>query len=219
TALMNRVRRRIGDKRILALVKAFLRAGILGEDTVQRDTLTGTPQGGILTPPTTWQNARLRARRKRGRRHPEDDLDLARLDLHALHRRRAELPAGQPVGRLQPLPYLRREGLELAHQQPQVVLYPQLVGEPPRLLLAVPQALPQPGDPGLELPFVDEPLGVAINQPGQPLAQLVHLRFHRGQLARLRHLLVPAPLVLRAEPLRLLQQAVHPPPDSVVQPV
>ena len=32
TALMERVRRRIGDKRVLHLVKAFLRAGILGED-------------------------------------------------------------------------------------------------------------------------------------------------------------------------------------------
>jgi RNA-directed DNA polymerase len=49
-ALLDRVRRRIGDKRILALVKAFLRAGILGEDTVRRDTTTGTPQGGILSP-------------------------------------------------------------------------------------------------------------------------------------------------------------------------
>ncbi len=49
-ALMARVRRRIGDKRVLALVAAFLRAGILGEDGIERDTATGTPQGGILSP-------------------------------------------------------------------------------------------------------------------------------------------------------------------------
>jgi RNA-directed DNA polymerase len=49
-ALMDRVRRRIGDKRVLGLVKAFLKAGILGEDQVARDTTTGTPQGGILSP-------------------------------------------------------------------------------------------------------------------------------------------------------------------------
>ena len=54
TALMGRMRRRVGDKRVLALVKAFLKAGILGEDGVERDTITGTPQGGILTPPTQW---------------------------------------------------------------------------------------------------------------------------------------------------------------------
>jgi len=50
TALMGRVRERVGDKRVLSLVKAFLRAGILSEDGVSRDTITGTPQGGILSP-------------------------------------------------------------------------------------------------------------------------------------------------------------------------
>jgi len=50
SALGDRVRRRIGDKRILGLVKAFLKAGILGEDGAERDTNTGTPQGGILSP-------------------------------------------------------------------------------------------------------------------------------------------------------------------------
>ena len=49
-ALMDRVRERIGDKRVLGLVKAFLRAGVLSEDGVVRDTKTGTPQGGILSP-------------------------------------------------------------------------------------------------------------------------------------------------------------------------
>jgi len=49
-ALMDRLRRRVGDKRVLALVKAFLKAGILSEDGVTRVTSTGTPQGGILSP-------------------------------------------------------------------------------------------------------------------------------------------------------------------------
>ena len=47
-ALMGRVRDRIGDKRVLALVKAFLKAGILAESGDARDTSAGTPQGGIL---------------------------------------------------------------------------------------------------------------------------------------------------------------------------
>ena len=50
TALMDRVRQRVGDKRVLGLVKAFCKAGILGEDGAERDTITGTPQGGILSP-------------------------------------------------------------------------------------------------------------------------------------------------------------------------
>ena len=50
SALLQRVRGRVGDKRVLALVKAFLKAGILSEDGVERDTSTGTPQGGIRAP-------------------------------------------------------------------------------------------------------------------------------------------------------------------------
>jgi len=49
-ALLGRVRERIADRRVLGLVKAFLKAGVLSEDGVERDTLTGTPQGGILSP-------------------------------------------------------------------------------------------------------------------------------------------------------------------------
>ena len=49
-ALMDRVRARIADKRVLALVKAFLKAGILTERGTAQDTITGTPQGGILSP-------------------------------------------------------------------------------------------------------------------------------------------------------------------------
>jgi RNA-directed DNA polymerase len=50
SALMDRVRQRVGDNRVLSLVKAFLKAGILGEDSVLRDTSAGTPQGSILSP-------------------------------------------------------------------------------------------------------------------------------------------------------------------------
>jgi RNA-directed DNA polymerase len=50
TALMDRIRARIKDKRVLALVKAFLKAGILTELGEHQDTHTGTPQGGIISP-------------------------------------------------------------------------------------------------------------------------------------------------------------------------
>ena len=48
-ALMDRVRARIADKRVLALVKAFLKAGILTEVGARQETVTGTPQGGSAT--------------------------------------------------------------------------------------------------------------------------------------------------------------------------
>jgi RNA-directed DNA polymerase len=49
-ALMDRVRQRVGDKRVLTLVKAFLKAGILTEEGTLADTNAGTPQGSILSP-------------------------------------------------------------------------------------------------------------------------------------------------------------------------
>jgi len=52
TALLERVQNRVKDKRVLVLVKAFLKAGVLTELGEREATLTGTPQGGILTPPT-----------------------------------------------------------------------------------------------------------------------------------------------------------------------
>jgi len=49
-AVLARVRARVKDKRVLALVKAFLKAGVLTELGENRDTNAGTPQGGILSP-------------------------------------------------------------------------------------------------------------------------------------------------------------------------
>jgi RNA-directed DNA polymerase len=81
-ALMGRVRSRITDKRVLALVKAFLKAGVMTAAGGREETPAGTPQGGILSPllanialsaldehfmrqwqPGNWQRAK---RRKQG---------------------------------------------------------------------------------------------------------------------------------------------------------
>jgi RNA-directed DNA polymerase len=50
TALMGLIRQRISDKRVLGLVKAFLKAGVMTTTGDREETLTGTPQGGILSP-------------------------------------------------------------------------------------------------------------------------------------------------------------------------
>jgi RNA-directed DNA polymerase len=49
-ALMDRVRARISDKQVLALVKAFLKAGVMMAGGEREESFTGTPQGGILSP-------------------------------------------------------------------------------------------------------------------------------------------------------------------------
>ena len=50
TALMDRLRVRIKDKRVCSLVKAFLKSGVFTELGSKEESLTGTPQGGILSP-------------------------------------------------------------------------------------------------------------------------------------------------------------------------
>jgi len=50
SAVLDRVRRRVGDKRVLALIKAFLKAGIMSEAGQIQGTVSGTPQGGIASP-------------------------------------------------------------------------------------------------------------------------------------------------------------------------
>lgn len=57
-ALMDRVRKRIKDKRVLALVKAFLKSGLLTELGEHQETFTGTPQGG--SSPRSWRTSPCR---------------------------------------------------------------------------------------------------------------------------------------------------------------
>jgi group II intron reverse transcriptase/maturase len=55
--LLSILRERIHDNRFLNLVTNLLKAGYL-EQWTYRPTLSGTPQGGIVAPPTTLQNRR-----------------------------------------------------------------------------------------------------------------------------------------------------------------
>jgi RNA-directed DNA polymerase len=50
TPLLDRIRRRIKDKRVCALVKAFLKAGVMTAAGDREESITGTPQGGPLSP-------------------------------------------------------------------------------------------------------------------------------------------------------------------------
>lgn len=50
TALLGRVRARIKDKNLVGLVRAFLKSGVMTGNGNREETLTGTPQGGILSP-------------------------------------------------------------------------------------------------------------------------------------------------------------------------
>jgi RNA-directed DNA polymerase len=49
SGLMSAVEERISDRRLLALLRAFLRVGVMEQGSVRRP-VTGTPQGGVVSP-------------------------------------------------------------------------------------------------------------------------------------------------------------------------
>jgi RNA-directed DNA polymerase len=60
--ILGEVRRRVGDKRVLGLVRTFLKAGVMTETGRLERTVTGTPQGGIMTAPTQSRTSSLSGR-------------------------------------------------------------------------------------------------------------------------------------------------------------
>jgi RNA-directed DNA polymerase len=132
-ALMDRLRGRIKDKRVCALVKAFLKAGVMTASGGREETLTGTPQGGILSPllanialsalddhfTRQWQTEMGRKQRERRRRNGKGNWKLIRYadDLVLMvdgERRHAEALRGQVAAVLAPL------GLRLADEKTRV---------------------------------------------------------------------------------------------------
>jgi RNA-directed DNA polymerase len=48
---MQAVEERVCDRAVLGLVRTLLRAGVMQDGSLQR-SVAGTPQGGVVTPPT-----------------------------------------------------------------------------------------------------------------------------------------------------------------------
>jgi group II intron reverse transcriptase/maturase len=53
--LISILKKKIKDERFLSIIRSFLKAGYQDLDEARKDSLAGTPQGGIATPPTMLQ--------------------------------------------------------------------------------------------------------------------------------------------------------------------
>jgi hypothetical protein len=79
------------------------------------------------------------------------------------------------------------------------------------------EALPQPGNAGFKLLFVNQAFGVAVDQPGEALPQLPDLGVERGLLRPLGSARgVQAAAIFLGKALRMGEQGTHFLPDRQV---
>jgi hypothetical protein len=162
-----------------------------------------------------------RCRSERTGAHAEDHVDALRGQLDALHDRPDDLAAQLPVSVSEAVPHLGGELVEAPDEEHKVLARRGGVGVLLRVRLEHGDALAQPPEPGLELRLQDQALRVAVDEPGEPLAQLGQLG-RRGPPVRLRLRArrpqrVPAPRVLPLHPRGVLQQSPDLGPDRRVQ--
>jgi hypothetical protein len=111
---MGRVAKRVEDKRLLKVIRAFLDAGVM-ENGLVGPTDEGTPQGGPLSPPTKVQNSLLAScDGKRGEANAVGHTDLLRFDLHARDERADDLAPREPIGVVETFANVRCKFVEAA---------------------------------------------------------------------------------------------------------
>src|SRR5215510_15004224 len=219
TILMNILRENIQDNRFLRLIEGALKAGYC-EEWTYHPSLSGSPQGGIVSPPTKLQTFFFGIVITRIWVDPKYDIDLVTRDFHPLDQRPDEVALARPLGGLQAVVEFGREVLQPANNQLQCPLHSGLIGQCLALLLEASEAVAQAGHPGFKFSLVDKTLGIAIDQSGDALAQLADLAFNGGQRGTFRTCLrLQAAAIFFREPLGMGEQRTDFLPDCQVQQV
>jgi N-terminal domain of reverse transcriptase/Reverse transcriptase (RNA-dependent DNA polymerase) len=160
-------------------IKAWLKAGVVDNGELF-PTEAGTPQGGTLTPPTKLQTFFFGTGLSRIWIDAKNDIDAVRGHFHPLDQGPNHLALAEPVRVLQPRVELGCKVLQASNNQTDFRLKGRHIKELLALLLQLRETLAQAGNAGFELVLFQQPLGVAVNQPREPLAHLPELRLKRG---------------------------------------
>ena len=213
------VKKRVADRDIRDLLWKFLRAGVL-EHGRHKDTLTGTPQGGIVTPPTKLPTFFFRIGVPKVRIDPKHNIALLLRYFHPLHQRTDQVPFTCPVGVLQAIVHFGGTVFQPSNNQRQFRLRGGLLHAVLALLLQTGEALAQAGKPGRKLGLINEALRITVDHPGDTLAQLADLAVDRRQGRAFGGCLwLQAASIFLREPLRVCQQGTDVLPDGPVSPI
>ena len=223
---MRAVRKHTTSRWEVLYIERWLKAPVRMPDGSMVERSRGTPQGGVITPPTILQSSfavwsswpRVRG----GRSNPEDDIDAVAVDLDALDQGPDQVALERPVDLGHPSVHLLREVLEPTDDQCQARSQGGLIPQGHGLLLPTRDPLPKARDARLELGLVDQAFGVAVDEPRDGAAQLRDLGLDDVEfrtIAPAPPRLVEAPLVLGRDPGRVPQQLLDLVPDRLVEPV
>src|SRR5712691_9871537 len=187
-------------------IKEWLKAGVV-DSGIFMPTDEGTPQGGVVSPPTKLQTFFFGVRIARVRIDPKHNIDVIPGHFHSLDQRPDEVALARPVGGLQAAVEFGRKIFETANNQLQFPVQGRLIRQGLALLLQAGKALTQARNPGLKLLLVNQALRITVDQPGDALSHLAHLAFHRRQrrASGMRLRLQAAPIFLR-QPLGMGHQ-------------
>jgi len=114
--LVRMLAERIDDRAFLGLIRKWLRAGILDTTGAILHPVTGTPQGGVVTPPTMLRTLLLGRMSVGVRTNPKHHRHFLFANLYTPYQRANNLPFHRPIRRSEIPLHLRHKFLELPDQ-------------------------------------------------------------------------------------------------------